>query len=352
MSPNAISWSSCRLPPDPNRPLLEVQQVTRHYRVRRGLLARDTIKAVDDVSLTLMRGEALGIVGESGCGKSSLARLLVSLDRPTSGKVRLDGQDVHRLRGRSLVALRRRVQMVFQDPYASLHPRMTVEAIVGEAFDLHPEALGHDDRRQRVQALLALVGLAPEHLDRYPHQFSGGQRQRIGIARALALQPELVVLDEPVSALDVSVQAQVINLLQDLRRDLGLTYVLISHDLSIIGHTCSQVAVMYLGRIVELGPMAAVLDHATHPYTQALLSAAVHRSGTRIILEGDIDDPAHVPSGCRFRTRCWKARDICAELEPVLERHGGAPSLAACHFTEERADIKPADPGGRLRGRR
>jgi len=257
-------------------PLLEVRNLVKHYPVERGLLRRvqGHVKAVDDVSFTLARGETLGIVGESGSGKSTLARMLVRLETPTSGQALLDGQDVFAMRGDDLVALRRRMQMVMQDPYTSLNPRMTVGDIIGEPFEIHPEALPRGQRAARVRELLDLVGLSPEHLNRYPHQFSGGQRQRIGIARALALSPQIVVCDEPVSALDVSIQAQVINLLEQLQAQLGLSLIFIAHDLSVVRHISSRVAVMYQGRIVESGPTEDVYNHPAHPYTQNLLAAA------------------------------------------------------------------------------
>ena len=340
------------MPPEPeaDAPLLQVRSVARHYTAggvfRRG---RAVVRAVDGVSLTLARGESLGIVGESGCGKSSLAMLLVRLERPDAGEVLFKGRDVHRAKGNDLREFRRQVQMVFQDPYAALNPRMRAVDIVGEAFDLHPEALQPGRRAERVHQLFALVGLSPEHLDRYPHQFSGGQRQRIGIARAIALDPELLVLDEPVSALDVSVQAQVINLLQDLRARLGLSYVLISHDLSVIGHTCDRVAVMYLGQVVETGPVETVFTRATHPYTQALLSVGLRGRGrqSRIVLRGEAGDAAQPPSGCRFRTRCWKPQPICAAVAPALVIRGEAMA-SACHFPDEtRPDHQPFQAGER-----
>lgn len=321
-------------PAPPSLPVIQAHDVFKSYKRRRG----GAVRAVDGVSFTLNAGEALGIVGESGCGKSTLARLLVRLESPTAGTIELRGQDIARLKGAKLKALRRQVQIVFQDPYSSLNPRMTASAIIGEALTLHPE-MPVRDRHKRVLELLGLVGLSPEHAGRYPHQFSGGQRQRIGIARALALEPRVLVLDEPVSALDVSVQAQVINLLEDLRGQLGLSYVLISHDLSVVGHTCDRVAVMYLGKIVEIGPTESIFNSPSHPYTVALLSAVPGsdlgagsgaRTG-RIVLKGDIGDPARPPSGCRFRERCWQARDVCVVEQPdLLPRADGV--LSACHF--------------------
>ncbi|WP_010475483.1 ABC transporter ATP-binding protein [Streptomyces somaliensis] len=335
----------------PAEPVLEVRNLVRHYPLTRGVLFRKqvgAVKAVDGVSFDLRPGETLGIVGESGCGKSTVARMLVSLERPTSGAIRYRGEDVTRLSGRALKAVRRDVQMVFQDPYTSLNPRMTVGDIVGEPYEIHPEAAPKGDRRRRVQELLEVVGLSPEHVNRYPHQFSGGQRQRIGIARALALRPRVIVADEPVSALDVSVQAQVVNLLERLQDEFGLSYVFIAHDLSIVRHISDRVGVMYLGRIVETGTDTEIYDHPTHPYTQALLSAVPvpdpeargHRE--RVLLSGDVPSPANPPSGCRFRTRCWKARERCALEVPLLAvpaafRDSATPARhdSACHFAEE-----------------
>ncbi|NYI04783.1 ABC transporter ATP-binding protein [Allostreptomyces psammosilenae] len=326
-------------------PILRVHDLVKHFPVRQGLpLARPTawVRAVDGVSFDLARGETLGLVGESGCGKSTLARLLLAAQRPTSGTVTFDGRDVFALGRRELRALRRRVQMVLQDPYTSLNPRMTVADIVGEPFEIHPEVAPRGQRRARVRELLELVGLDPDHAGRYPHQFSGGQRQRVGIARALALRPDVVVCDEPVSALDVSVQAQVMNLLADLQAELGLSYVFIAHDLAAVRHISDRVAVMYLGRIVEIGDADRIYDHPTHPYTQALLSAVPVPDPDapgweeQIVLEGDPPSPLDPPSGCRFRTRCWKAREPCARQEPALTARDGSAHPSACHFAEER----------------
>ena len=314
-------------------PLLEIRNATKTYKQH-----RVSVQAVVDVSLTLNAGETLGIVGESGCGKSTLARMIVRLDRPSAGVIDLHGDDVWRMRGKDLKKFRRDVQIVFQDPYSSLNPRMTAGDIIAEAITLHPE-LEITDRVDRVHELLTVVGLTPAHAARYPHQFSGGQRQRIGIARALAVNPSLLVLDEPVSALDVSVQAQIINLLEDLRAQLGISYVMISHDLSVVGHTCERVAVMYLGRIVETGPTDEIFTSPRHPYTKALLSAVPSadwsQGGDRIVLEGDIGDPAHPPSGCRFRERCWRATEKCAVDEPELTASEGSAVSFACHFPLE-----------------
>ncbi|MFI9719060.1 ABC transporter ATP-binding protein [Streptomyces sp. NPDC052396] len=332
--------------------ILEVRDLVKHFPLTRGVLFRKqvgAVQAVDGVSFDLRRGETLGIVGESGCGKSTVAKLLVNLERPTGGRIRYRGEDLTRLSGRALKAVRRNIQMVFQDPYTSLNPRMTVGDIVGEPFDIHPEVAPKGDRRGRVRELLDVVGLNPEHINRYPHQFSGGQRQRIGIARGLALRPEVIVADEPVSALDVSVQAQVVNLMERLQNEFELSYVFIAHDLSVVRHISDRVAVMYLGRLVELGTEEQIYEHPTHPYTQALLSAVPVPDPTarerreRILLTGDVPSPANPPSGCRFRTRCWKARQKCVEVEPALEvppwlGEAGGPAAhpSACHFAEER----------------
>ncbi|GGX27669.1 ABC transporter ATP-binding protein [Streptomyces chartreusis] len=332
--------------------ILEVRGLVKHYPLTRGVLFRKqvgSVKAVDGVDLTLHRGETLGVVGESGCGKSTVARMLVNLERPTAGSIKYKGEDITRLSGRALKAVRRNIQMVFQDPYTSLNPRMTVGDIIGEPYEIHPEAAPRGDRRRKVQELLDVVGLNPEYINRYPHQFSGGQRQRIGIARGLALRPEIIVADEPVSALDVSVQAQVINLMARLQSEFKLSYVFIAHDLSIVRHISDRVGVMYLGRIVETGRDTEIYDRPTHPYTQALLSAVpvpdpeARERRERIILTGDVPSPTNVPSGCRFRTRCWKAQDVCAEEVPLLavparprEPGGPAGHESACHFAEEK----------------
>jgi oligopeptide/dipeptide ABC transporter ATP-binding protein len=322
--------------------ILQVRDLVKHFPLTQGVLFRHQVgqvRAVDGVSLTLRRGETLGLVGESGCGKSTLARLLMAMERPTSGTVRFEDRDVFALPRPELRRLRRRMQMVMQDPYTSLNPRMTVGDIVGEPFAVHGDPEG--GRRTRVRELLEIVGLDPDHVNRYPHQFSGGQRQRIGIARALALRPDVIICDEPVSALDVSVQAQVMNLLTDLQREFGLSYVFIAHDLAVVRHISDRVAVMYLGKIVETGDEEQIYDHPTHPYTQALLSAVPvpdpARRGERIVLEGDVPSPTAPPSGCRFRTRCWKAEEICATEEPALEtRTASAPHPSACHFAAEK----------------
>jgi len=316
--------------------LLEARGVTKHFPVRQGILRRTVgqLKAVDGVDLDVYRGETVGLVGESGCGKSTLGRTLLRLLEPTSGTVRFDGEEVTGLGAAGLKTARRHMQIVFQDSVGSLDPRMTVKQLVGEGLKIH--GLGNRaTRTAAVMEMLERVGLPREAADRYPHQFSGGQRQRIGLARSLVLQPKFIVADEPVSALDVSIQSQVLNLLVELKREFDLTYLFVAHDLAVVGYISDRIAVMYLGKIVELSTAEDLFVRPLHPYTQALLSANPEpvpgRKQRRIVLTGDVPSPIDPPSGCRFRTRCPIAQQICAEVEPPLAEHGGA-HLAACHF--------------------
>jgi oligopeptide transport system ATP-binding protein len=329
--------------------VLQAENLVKYYPIKAGVLRRTVgqVKALDGVSFELYKGETLGIVGESGCGKSTLARMLMRLEEPTAGKLTFDGVDVYSQKGRAMRRLRRDIQIVFQDPYTSLNPRMTVGDIVGEPFEIHTDVLLKGDRRQRVQQLLELVGLNPEHINRYPHQFSGGQRQRIGIARGLALNPKVIICDEPVSALDVSVQAQVVNLLAELQAGLGLSYIFIAHDLSVVRHISDRVGVMYLGKIAEIGDEDQIYSRPTHPYTQALLSAVPmpdptkRNSREQIVLTGDVPSPANPPVACRFHTRCWKAQEICSVDEPLLiaRPDGQSSHESACHFAEPRVVV-------------
>ena len=323
-----------------NEVLLNVDNLVMHFPIKRGVFQRTVgfVHAVDGVSFDIRKGETLGLVGESGCGKSTTGRTILQLYKPTSGHVYFGKDDLTTLKGEELRILRRKMQMIFQDPYASLNPRMTVEEIVGEPLIVHNLAKGHEVR-DRVKDLLGLVGLNPAYVDRYPHEFSGGQRQRIGVARALSLNPDLIVCDEPISALDVSIQAQVVNLLEDLQEKFGLTYLFIAHDLSMVRHISDRVAVMYLGVIMELAKRRELYEHPLHPYTQALLSAVpipdpiVEETRQRVILTGDVPSPVNPPSGCRFRTRCPIAGQICSEQKPEF-RELLPDHRVACHYAE------------------
>lgn len=337
---------------DPNAPpVLTVDGLEMHFPVRSTGLIRRTVgqvKAVDGISFEIRKGSSLGLVGESGCGKSTAGRAITRLYKPTAGSVEFEGRDLAKISPRGLKPLRRDVQMIFQDPYSSLNPRHTVGAIVGAPLRIH-NMVPKDQTLKRVQELLEVVGLNPEHYNRYPNEFSGGQRQRIGIARALALQPKVIVADEPVSALDVSIQAQVINLLQDLQREFDIAFLFIAHDLAVVRHFCPEIAVMYLGKIVEIADRDTLYNRPNHPYTQALLSAApdvkqaaIGGRRERIRLEGDVPSPINPPSGCRFRTRCPLAQEICAKVEPPMLQIGLRHKVA-CHFAGELGE-HPADP--------
>ncbi|MFF4844083.1 ABC transporter ATP-binding protein [Streptomyces collinus] len=336
--------------PEDRDVLLRVEGLTKHFPIKKGILQRQVgaVKAVDGIDFEVRRGETLGVVGESGCGKSTMGRVITRLQDPTGGRITFDGQDITRLKTGQMRPLRRDIQMIFQDPYGSLNPRHTIGSIVSAPFRLQgvePEG----GVKKEVQRLLELVGLSPEHYNRYPHEFSGGQRQRIGIARALALKPKLVVADEPVSALDVSIQAQVVNLMDDLQQELGLTYVIIAHDLSVVRHVSDRIAVMYLGKIVEIADRTSLYEAPMHPYTKALMSAVPvpdpkrrGQKSERILLRGDVPSPIAPPSGCRFHTRCWKATEICKTTEPQLvELRTG--QQVACHHPENFADQAPQD---------
>jgi len=324
--------------------LVKVEDLKKYFPIKRGVLRRTVgfVKAVDGITFDIYKGETLGLVGESGCGKSTAGRTILQLYEPTAGKVFVDGQNLTDLGNRDLRKARRNMQMIFQDPYASLNPRMTVGNIVSEPLKIH--GIGNSaSRKERTEELLKLVGLNPYFITRYPHEFSGGQRQRIGVARSLATNPAFIIADEPISALDVSVQAQVVNLLDDLKEELGLTYLFIAHDLSMVRYISDRVAVMYLGRIVELGERDEVYEHPLHPYTQALISAipipdpVQETTRHRIILEGDVPNPASPPPGCHFHTRCKYATDLCREEDPEVRNFGSEeqPHLVACHYAEQ-----------------
>jgi oligopeptide/dipeptide ABC transporter ATP-binding protein len=334
MPDSATAPSSAR-----GKPILQTTALGKTYRIRSRWPARPlTLDAVNDVSLSLARGETLGIVGESGCGKSTLSRMLVGVLPPTTGSMQIDGVDVSTLDARRWREVMRDVQMVFQSPYTALNPRLNIGDVVREPLDIHDTHLGMPERRQRTIAILERVGLNAGYAKRYAHELSGGQQQRVGIARALVRPTRIVICDEPVSALDVSVQAQVINLLRELQSDLGVSYVFVSHDLSVVANVAHDIAVMYMGRIVELGKARDVLRAPRHPYTQALVDSAnvpdpkLERSRTPRILTGELPQPTHPPSGCRFRTRCWLAQDICAQSIPALIQRSGSPQQVACHF--------------------
>jgi oligopeptide transport system ATP-binding protein len=324
----------------PDSPILEVRRLTTWFPVRSGVMARTVgnVHAVDGVDLVIRQGETLGLVGESGCGKSTLGRSILRLVEPTSGEVLFKGRDVLRMGSAAMRRMRREMAMIFQDPFSSLDPRQTVGDILGEAMEIHHLRRTRRQRQERVRELLDLVGLSADFTDRYPHEFSGGQRQRVGIARALAVDPSFIVCDEPVSALDVSIQAQIINLLERLQDQLNLTYLFIAHDLSVVKHISDRIAVMYVGKVVEVSNAKELYEHPRHPYTGSLLSAipipdpSVERNRERIILKGDVASPVNPPSGCRFRTRCFKAQARCAESEPPLETVRLGDHMAACYF--------------------
>jgi oligopeptide/dipeptide ABC transporter ATP-binding protein len=355
---SAVAASRSDTPGPPARkgePLVEVRDLVKHFPLTKGIIIRrkiGAVQAVDGVSFDVLRGETLGIVGESGCGKSTTARLIVRLLDPTAGSVKFEGREIADMKGKPLKEMRREMQMIFQDPYSSLNPRKTVGSIISEPFIIHGLNTGEGVRRRAVQELMDTVGLNPEHFNRYPHEFSGGQRQRIGVARALALKPKLIVADEPVSALDVSIQAQILNLLRDLQRDLGLTLIFIAHDLSVVRHMCDRVAVMYLGKIVELADSYDLYSHPRMPYTGALMSAVpvadprLAANKKRQILGGDVPSPTNPPPACRFHTRCWKVQDTCRLQTPELEPKEGG-NLAACHFPLTDAEIAERIPTAR-----
>ena len=319
--------------------LLQVENLTKYFYKPQGLFGqkKQIVKSVDHVTFDIMRNETLGLVGESGCGKTTVGRTITRLYEPTDGKIIFDGKDISHITKKELLPYRKKMQMIFQDPYASLNARMTVMDIIREALDLHSDLKTKEEKSRRVYELLDRVGLMREHANRYPHEFSGGQRQRIGIARALAVDPEFIVCDEPISALDVSIQAQVVNMLEDLQREFGLTYLFIAHDLSMVRHISDRIGVMYLGKLVEIGPSEEIYSHHLHPYTEALLSSVPvpdpekARAKEQIVLQGDIPSPIDPPSGCRFRTRCPRACEQCAQAEPELKPVGN-DHFVACHL--------------------
>ena len=340
--------------PAPGEPIMQVRDLVKHFPIHAGFFRKQVgaVQAVDGVSFDVLRGETLGIVGESGCGKSTTARLLLRLMEPTAGSIAFEGKEIAYIKGAELKALRREMQMIFQDPYSSLNPRKTVGSIISDPFVIHGIHNEGGARKKAVQELMDTVGLNPEHYNRYPHEFSGGQRQRIGVARALALKPKVIIADEPVSALDVSIQAQVLNLLRDLQRELGLTLIFIAHDLSVVRHMCDRVAVMYLGRIVELASSDQLYSHPRMPYTGALMSAVpvadprLAAAKKRQVLTGDVPSPTNPPPGCRFHTRCWKAQEVCRNEDPPLEAKDGG-NLAACHFPLTDAEVLERVPSAR-----
>jgi peptide/nickel transport system ATP-binding protein/oligopeptide transport system ATP-binding protein len=355
MSETVTETSGGAPAPRKGEPLMEVRDLVKHFPLTSGIIFQrkvGAVQAVDGISFDVLRGETLGLVGESGCGKSTTARLLLRLMDPTSGSIRFEGEEIADVSGAKLKKLRQDMQMIFQDPYSSLNPRKTVGTIIGEPFSIQGLHTGEGERKRTVQELMDTVGLNPEHYNRYPHEFSGGQRQRIGVARALALKPKLIVADEPVSALDVSIQAQILNLLRQLQRDMGITLVFIAHDLSVVRHMCDRVAVMYLGRIVELASSEQLYSHPRMPYTGALMSAVpvadprLAAAKKRQVLSGDVPSPTNPPPGCRFHTRCWKAQELCREQDPPLEiKQGG--NLAACHFPLTDAEVLERVPTAR-----